>query len=397
MPRRLLPGKIQVQFVSGDHSDLLSRYNRANIPVFNLTETDELTARCTIRRQDYEKFSEISFRAGAEIKVLSESGLNQYVKRIFHRWVLLGGILGIVMMSLYLPSRVLFIQVKGNSNVPTTKIIESAEICGIGFGASRREVRSEKIKNSLISVLPELQWVGVNTYGCVAEISVKEKTLPREDSASAGISSIVAATDGIIRDLTVTQGNALCSVGQAVKEGQVLISGYTDCGLLLIGTQAEGEVYAETRRSSTTVTPLNYRVRKEETGKKRSFSLQIGKKLINFNNGSGISDTSCDKMYEKEYIMLPGGFYLPVAFITETVTDYQSEDICGTEQESFDWLSEESKSYLLKQMVAGKLLTAEERRDLSDGLCTIDGIYTCLEMIGRIQNEESILQNGSNG
>lgn len=393
----MLPGKMQIQFVSGDHSDLLLRYNRGSIPVFNLTEIDELTACCTIYRQDYDQFVEISSRAGAEIQVIAETGLSQYVKRFTRRWILVLGILGLVLLSLYLPGRVLFIQVKGNSNVPTTKIIESAEICGIGFGASRREVRSEKIKNALISALPELQWVGVNTYGCVAEISVREKTLPKEDSTSAGVSSIVAATDGIIRDVTVTQGNALCTVGQAVKEGQVLISGYTDCGLMLIGTQAEGEIYAETKRSNTTVTPIQYSARQSETEKTQNFSLQIGKKLIKFNNRSGISDTSCDKMYKKEYIMLPGGFHLPVALITETITKYRTKDFCDIEQGSFDWILDASKAYLLKQTVAGKLLTAEERRDLSDGLCTIDGIYTCLEMIGRIQNEESILQNGSNG
>ena len=393
----LLPGKIQIQFVSGDHSALLSRYNCANIPVYNLTIIDELTARCTIRRQDYDRFSEISSRAGADIMVIAETGLNQYVKRVARRWVLVAGILGLVVFSLYLPSRVFFVQVKGNSAVSTARIIESAEICGIGFGASRREVRSEKIKNALISALPELQWVGVNTYGCVAEISVKEKTLPKEDSGSTGVSSIVAVTDGIIRDVTVTQGNALCIVGQAVKEGQVLISGYKDCGLLLLGTQAEGEIYAETRRNNTMVTPVQYGIRQSETEKSQIFSLQIGKKLIKFNNGSGISDTICDKMYKKEYIMLPGGFYLPVALITETITKCRIEDCCDTEQGNFDWILDEAKSYLLKQTLAGKLLTAEEQREITGGLCTLTGTYTCLEMIGRIQNEESLLQNGSNG
>jgi len=281
--------------------------------------------------------------------------------------------------------------------VPDGKIIETAETSGIYFGALRNDIRSEKVKNALISALPELQWVGVNTSGCVAVISVEEKTLPSEKENESGVSSIVAATDGIVRDLTVTQGNALCTVGQAVRKGQVLISGYSDCGLLVIGTQAQGEVYAETRRNNVSVTPLLYSNRAALSHKSKNFSLQIGKKLINFYNGSGISDTSCVKMYKKEYVVLPGGFYLPMALITETVFHHQSVDANYTEPEKFDWLSQESKSYLLKQTVSGKMLASNEQRYLEHGICTIQGTYTCYEMIGRKQNEESVQKNGSNG
>lgn len=397
MLRQLLPGTLHIQFVSGNYGDLLSRLNHAGISIYNLTEIDELTARCTIKRADLEKIKQITYRSGAEVRILGESGFNLYVKRILHRAVLTIGILGLAICTVYLPSRIFFVQVNGNLMVPAGKIIETAEECGIYFGASRKAVRSEKVKNALISALPELQWVGVNTYGCVAEISVEEKALPSEDSEIPGVASIVAATDGIIRDLTVTQGNALCTVGQAVKRGQVLISGYTDCGLLLIGTRAEGEIYAETRHNYISVTPLSSSRREVTSGQNRNFSLQIGKKLINFNNDSGISDTSCVKMYKKEYLTLPGGFQLPVALITETVIESQLANTCEAEAEDYDWLSAETKTYLLKRTVAGKILTSEEQRTLDNGICTIDGDYTCYEMIGRIQNEESLLKNGSNG
>ena len=37
-------------------------------------------------------------------------------------------------------------------------------------------IRSEKVKNSLLQRIPQLQWAGINTDGCVAVISVREKT-----------------------------------------------------------------------------------------------------------------------------------------------------------------------------------------------------------------------------
>ncbi len=390
------PGKMYIRFICANHADLLSRYNRASISVYNFTAIDALTAQCCINNKDYDKFLEISEKAGADITILANSGLKFFMKRVLKRAILTAGIIGLILCTIYLPQRILFVQVKGNATVSSEKIIAAAEETGIYWGAIRKDIRSEKVKNALISSLPALQWVGVNTYGCVAEISVEEKALPQENERITGISSVIAVADGIIRDITVIRGTPLCTVGQAVKSGQVLISGYTDCGQVLLGTRAQGEVYAETRRSNTAQTPLLYSKREGLVRKNKKFSIQIGKKLIKFYNDSGISDTSCDKMYKKEYVTLPGGFRLPIAFITETETVYRSANALRSEDD-FEWLSEQSKDYLLRQAVAGKILTFEEEHICDNGVYTIQGFYNCLEMIGRNQDEESILQNGSYG
>ena len=395
--RLRLSGKLDVQFVSGNHGLFLLKLSQNNIQIFDLKELGALAAQCRIRREDYVKFLHIASRTGTEVTVQRESGLNSLVKHVLHRWVLAVGVLTLVFCTVYFPSRILFVSVNGNCAIPTQKIIETAEICGIHFGASRKAVRSEKVKNALISVLPELQWVGVNTAGCVVEISVREKVVPDEGKQESHVSSIIAVTDGIIRELIVTKGNPLCRVGQAVKQGQVIISGYTDCGLLLIGTQAQGEVYGETKHNQTTVTPVVYSKRESLIEKNKKISLQIGKNIIKFYKDSGISDASCVKMYEKEYMVLPGGFQLPVALITETVTEHLFAEIIEDKPEAFDWLSKNATDYLLRQTVAGKLISLDENRTVADGICAIQGSYACYEMIGRIQSEESIIKNGSNG
>ena len=49
--------------------------------------------------------------------------------------------------------------------------------------------------------------------------------------------------------------SALCAPGQAVSKGQVLISGYTDCGLCVLSQRAQGEVMAYTGRSFSALMP----------------------------------------------------------------------------------------------------------------------------------------------
>ena len=193
------------------------------------------------------------------------------------------------------------------------------------------------MKNALLSTLPQLQWAGINTSGCVATISVREKNTNEELTPEVGIGNIIAKTDGIIQTCTVLNGTALCSAGDAVTAGQILVSGYTDCGIALKAVRAEAEITASTIRSVSAVTLLPDVIRGEQIHEETKFSLRIGKKLINLFKDSGISDTSCVKMYTEEYLTLPGGFRLPIALVTQRCIYYAP---CDTWDPNWDsWIS----------------------------------------------------------
>ena len=182
-------------------------------------------------------------------------------------------------------------------------------------------------------------------------------------------------------------------MGQAVTKGQMLISGYTDCGIAIRAESAEGEVYAITERNLTVQTLLSCRNQVNITVSKKKYSLKIGKNRINFYKGSGISPTTCDRIYEENYITLPGGFVLPVAFVTEQWTYYHCEDSVSEEHEQI--LSDFAKTYLLEQMVAGDILSSLETTATDTSILTLEGTYACREMIGKVIEEEIIKPNGN--
>ena len=68
---------------------------------------------------------------------------------------------------------------------------------------------------------------------------------------------------------------------QVVKKGEILISGYTDCGIAIRATDAAGEVYAKTTREITVIFPTNYALKSNDTVEFKNISLIIGKKRIN--------------------------------------------------------------------------------------------------------------------
>lgn len=389
-----LAGMVEVELTSAEPEAALGAISTRGIEIFRVEQKGELTMRFRIRRKDYGMLVALCEKRGEKLKLLQKSGLYWAGRQLLRRPVLLAGMALFLALVLYLPSRVFFIRVEGNVTVPTRQILEAAGESGICFGASRRQVRSEKVKNALLSAVPQLQWAGVNTAGCVATISVRERTDTQASQQEWEVTSIVAARDGYILSGTVTRGNALFQVGQAVKAGQVLVSGYTDCGICIQATRAEGEVMAQTNRTLEAVTPSQWVLRGEGTGVHRKYSLLFGKKRINLWKDSGILDTTCGRMYMEYYVTLPGGFQLPLALCVEEFTSYETREAELSQSVAEEALTEYADSYLLQQMVAGEIQSRQQTVCLDGGIYRLKGSYVCVEMIGRIQREQIGDTNG---
>ena len=183
-----LEGRVEVELLTADPSGVLEAIVREGIPVTNVLPEKELTLSFQIRRVHLVKLSALTLRRGEKLTVQRELGLYYLFRRFFQRKLLLIGACFLLLFAVLLPSRILFLRVSGNDNVPSQKILSEAEAQGLHFGASRRKIRSEKIKNGLLAAIPELKWVGVNTYGCVAQIVVAEKEAEQEgESPRTGV------------------------------------------------------------------------------------------------------------------------------------------------------------------------------------------------------------------
>jgi sporulation protein YqfD len=296
-----------------------------------------------------------------------------------------------LLLTLYLPSKVLLVKVAGNHIVSSEMILDAASSGGIYFGASRQRIRSEKVKNILLSKIPQLQWAGINTYGCIAEISVLEKKQPVQMSARCGVTSIVAARDGVITSMHVSSGMPMCKPGQAVKSGEVLVSGYIDCGICVYGTTANGEIYADTMQRISAKIPNNYSEKVSILPLAKKYTLILGKKRINLYKGSGISGATCGKMYEEHYWSLPGGIQLPLGFIEETWSMPENlQSVVFSEERTKPILEMFSKNYIEENMLAGTVISSNQDFIRLEDVDILSSRLLCNEMIGRVRIEEMV-------
>ena len=374
-----------IEVLCPDLERFLSALNRSGIPLMDLQQLDELQYRMKLSRKDIPRTMTIAEKLGGKGRLISHGSLIRYTTALTSRPVLVLGILLFLFLTLALPRRIYFIQVLGNETVPEARILDAAAESGLTFGVSRRDLRSETIKNKLLQALPQLQWVGVNTRGCVAVIQVRERTQEEPAAEEPGLGHIVAVRDGIITKCTATRGNLLCEPGQAVTEGQILISGLTDCTLSIRAEQARGEVYALTRRQTEVILPSQWTQKRPQSPHLFRISLRFGKKRIKIWKNSGISTTICDRMYKEYYITLPGGFRLPGALILEVFRPYSPESFSYPESAALEVLETLSRRYLLSAMNAGSILNASTEITAEDNRFHLAGEYHCMEMIGKMQ------------
>ena len=147
-----------------------------DIAITEARPAGDLSLIFSIGRRELRLLEAVAEKRGVRLKILRKRGLYWSVRSLLHRPVLVLGLGLLVFLHFFLPTRVLFVEVEGNEQLPKALIRETAADCGLSFGASRSRVRSEQIKNYLLGKLPQLQWAGVNTRGPAAVISVRERS-----------------------------------------------------------------------------------------------------------------------------------------------------------------------------------------------------------------------------
>ena len=371
-----------IEVLSADVTALLNEICRRGVPLSQIRQQDfEVTF--SISAADLTVIRSIVDRRGDKLKIQRHS-FGKSVRYVLARHpVLILGVIGLLVLSMWLPTRILFVQVEGNERIPAKQILEHSGFCGVFFGAIRGEVRNEAVKNYLLDQIPELQWVGVNTKGCVATISVKER--PENQKAPiVGNANIVASRDASIKSMTVSRGTAQCQVGQVIRAGELLISGIMTVreGMLRYD-YADGEVIAQVIRSVVIEVPLQEEVKVytgEENIKKSVIFLG---KPINFSQKGSIDTSTYDTIIESVRLCLPGGIELPVWIRTERQQAYRMEREYLTDEQAYDIAQSRFRMAVGELLKDAEILSLDSTAVLEDGVCRIVGDAVCLTNIAR--------------
>lgn len=385
---RFLQGTVQVSLTSGDIENTLRTAADTGILMENIKLADALTAYFIVTQRDYRRLINMPGIEKNQIKILKIAGFPGKLTRLFRRPILLTGSLGILAFFLFIPTRTLFMEVEGRTTVPEKIIKSVAEEKGLCFGIRRKSIRNETVKNALLAELPQLSWAGVNTRGCRAIITVKEKNSGKVEAKEVTGRDILAAYDGVIESCTTLRGTPLCHPGDVVSKDQILISGLEDHGNVLKACFPEGEIIGKTRHDLMAIIPGQMQYRNSEIKKIRQWGIRIGKKYIKFPQNSGISNAACGRMYEEYCVILPGDYSLPISLVADTYTVSQMKKNSVSETDAVKILENVTESYLTGLMLGGSILKTDVSVTSGNGVFSLLGEYHCREELGRIWQEK---------
>lgn len=325
-----------------------------------------------------------SGKNGLDVKLISETGGRKLKLGAKRRAVFLLAFVLCVSLAAVSSLFLWRIEISGNDKLSDAEILRKLAECGVDYGAYWPALSSDEIRSRIVSEMPEIAWLSLNVRSSKAEIIVHERIDKPDIVNEKSPCDIIASKSGVIRKMSVLEGESAAIVGNAVAKGDVLVR-----GLMSSETGDEryvhsmAQVIADTWYEISAQTPLLEERKTEKSGRNTAFSLVIGKKRINFFSDSRNKCDSCDKINKLKYISLGDVFVLPVGYAVERTTQYKTSLLPIDEDEAVGRMKESLKNELQRRIGGGQIVSAEYSVSKTDKVMTVTLRAQCTENIAK--------------
>lgn len=350
------------------------------IELWDLECVDPYTVRLTVHEAQLESLQSVASGSMCDLKVLSLRGGSRNKGFLLRRkWLLISAVLAAVLLffsSLFIWE----IDITGCDKLTEGQVLRALEDCGVTQGTYWPGVSTDLVRSRMLTRLPEIAWMTVNVSGSRAMVLISERQEKPEIYLESDASDIIAGKTGIISRMSVLNGKPLVVKGQAVTEGEILVSGFMDSitnAPRLVRAQAD--VMADTWYELTAVCPAQSETKTEEGFSYSRFALRFGKRRINFYFGGGKRLDEYDKIVYEYNLGLDGMFALPVTLVREKLTRWEESPAeTGREQEMADRLYAS-----LQEKIDGQIVSSSFTVSQSEGLIHVTLRAQCYENIAR--------------
>lgn len=347
-------------------------------------------ARVTLSRWRLSEAQALAEKAMCTLRIVEEAGLPAFLGKFRRRYGMAAGALLFLLLLTVVSRFVLVVEIEGNETVSDSAILAALQDHGFGVGSYGPGVDVRDLSNRMLLDMEELSFLTVDITGIRARVIVREAEPVPEIEDERLLTDIAAARDGFIVDINAVSGRPAVEEGQAVLEGEVLISSLllnerSDGSGELISTQqvrARGEVWAMTERTLSASTPL-FALRTEPEGTSvRRYGLEFWSRRFNFYGNSSNWDTECAKIAILHPVTLPDGAALPFGLWQLTWQSRTDTPVPVNAESARQFL----KGTLLRRMESllgdGRMLDVQWQVTETEGALTVTLTAQCLEQIG---------------
>ena len=378
---RFFRGETTLRLTGASPEDCLGRFASRRIAFRKTERVDEFTYIVRVNRRDSARAMNEAARAQCACEVVKKTGAAQLLSGLRYRAVIAFALAAVIAALCILPQFIWTLDVIGCESLHEEQVLRALESIGVGFGTWGPSVDIQIVKNHMLYLLPELEWIAVNRSGGRATVLVHERVPKPEIATRRGTGNIVAARTGIVTEVQVYSGDAVVKPGQTVLRGELLVTGCLERTNGLHYTHAMAEIYARTWHELTAVSPKMTAAKRYTGEEKTQYALIVGHRRINFYANSGIPGAKCDKMTETIPFTLPGGETLPLALLVITYRAYEDAPAAADPDAARDALETAAEAYVTDSLVGGSI--TERRSDFTEdgALWRLDFVAECSEQI----------------
>jgi len=378
-----LRGYTRVHIDGASPEWFLNELAKERIPFWNLRWIGALELEIHIFSKDYPAAALAAEKTMCVPRQLPTATLRDTAGTLLRRKVLIVALLCSLFILFLIPSFLLFYTVSGNEHIESEQILRELEKLDIHFGSRGDQIVPKWIKDHILNMLPELQWITVVQNGCKAEVIVRERPDPPNMNPRKGLANVIAAESGMILEQSIYAGQQMKEVGDVVSKGDLLVSGVVDLERTFAIEYARADIFAQTWKKYDVKFPGTYQKKGAVTNQTACVWLEVGKNRIKIFGNSGIYAGPCDKMITRKVLSLPGCHQLPVALLIETFSFYLPEAGVATQAEATKIMCDFIQHYTLERMYAGEILQTDTDVQNCGAYYSMKVRMACKEMIAR--------------
>lgn len=377
---RWLMGYVQFAVIGGSLERFLNQCARSGIYLWNIRTGEHWGA--SVTAGSYRSLRCCARKAGCRLKILKRRGLPFATMGIRRRKGLVVGAVAFAAVILVLSMHVWCVEVVGNHTISAIDMTEELSSLGVRPGTPKRDVNPQLLQQSLMLKFPQASWLSVNTRGSLVQIRLEEKTeKPPAVTQDVRPCNIKSAATGQIISIDVYTGTPQVKEGDAVVEGQLLISGVVEneAGVTSL-KHAAGKVMAETTRSMVAEIPLKRSV-VQPTGNvvtRRSLNFMGARIPLTFTTKPD-GNYRPEALYTKLRLM---NSILPVSLYEENWIEEQNVNVTLTREQALKEAQQQIEQKE-KEMKDAQILSSSASDKISDSKLIYTVLVKCRENIAQ--------------
>ncbi|MBQ9774208.1 MAG: sporulation protein YqfD [Clostridia bacterium] len=321
---------------------------------------------------------------GVELETVSVTGIPALLWGMRRRVGLVLGTLAAIAL-IWLSGRFVWdVEVTGNETLLESEVEALLRACDFGVGSYIPSVSVRTLENRVLLSTDRLAWISVYLDGTVAKVQViehsEEEKPPREDTLAPA--NLIAACDGQIETLQIYRGETVVAVGQAVKKGELLVSGiYDSQNAGFRYTRAAGEVFARTEHEYCIEIPLSYTEKVYGERKTQEIVLNFFDFSLKIFKNTGNDGKTCDIIKDNMGWNVPGDRPLPLFFTVTYAKPYAEQVRTRSAEEAVELAYTELEKTLEELSARAELLRKQSAVEITDTAVRLHCTVACIENI----------------